>query len=819
MLKTLTILLLSLASLTAGAQNTVAEETILVNPSSATVRSWFGRIEREARVVLSYNEALIRMDAEVVVRLRGRTTVRRLLVAVLDGYSYRLVPMEGRKLLIQVQPATPQSLLRDANSLAQPPQEPTGTVSGSVCETGSGETLLGATVTLTDSKGRRHYAVTAQDGSFHITAPRGLGRLDIRYMGYAPHSRPVVVGAARSYLKVALSPMAFAIRTVSVERRKSMEELDELAPSNLMAFSHTDLYSQIRVLPGVAASSANMDFHAAGGSADENLFLLDGLPIYNPGHINSMLTPFNGDVLKSVSFYNGFIPTQYEGRLSSVTDSRLRDGNKQAFVNTLSLDMPAASFASEGPLLKNKLSYLVGGRHSWLDFFDRYVSEDNRMNHSFYDMNVKLSLQLDSVTSLSFSTYNSTDDYRDDEERRSTSTLHWNNQLYALHFNTHVTPTIANNTSVAYARHATRANPEAFGFENKGELYNRIRTVHVNTQFTYTPGSFYTLRWGMKGIMEKYELTAFGTDLKNSWEPINQLSLYYDNRLRITPQLYAQVGVNFLSYLPRHSRKYSSIQPRLSVKYAPGPDNMLYANLSRTEQFFHHVRMIDIATPYDFIMPSIEGFKPSTATHLEVGWKHYTRHGILELSAYYKQRRGVLALRPDFYLEDSNWSKWIMRGNGDSRGVGLYYYDGLGAWKWQASYTWSKSREWFPLLAHLGKLPALHDMPHVANAVLSYQLGKTSLFTLGGNLHSGRIIIDEHDESDGYASFRKSRDPLRFRIDASYTFQKDFGKSQLLARLGLYNIVGNPSEDEMLYYFSIKIQERCMPFGTISFRF
>ncbi|MBO1363768.1 TonB-dependent receptor [Prevotella sp. A2931] len=814
--------MLSLASINVGAQTQVAEEVLHLKPSSATVRVWINRVEQQARVILSYNPALIHMDHKVTVSHQGPITISRLLALVLDGYSYRLVPMPGRKLLIQIKGTPTTALSRDDNSLSAVETVPQAGLRGIVSEAGSGEKLLGATVTLTDYTGRRHYAVTGPDGSFYISAPQGPCQLNIHYMGYANWQQTIRL-RGDMHRAVALSPIAFAIKTVNVERRKSMEELDEVAPSNMVAFSHADLYSQIRILPGVSTSAANLDFHAAGGSSDENLFLLDGFPVYNPGHINSMLSPFNGDVLKSVSFYNGFIPTQYEGRLSSVTDSRLRDGNKETFSNTLSLDMPAASVVSEGPIIKNKLSYLIGGRHSWLDFFDRFVSEDNRMNHSFYDTNVKLSLQLDSVTALSFSAYNSTDDYRLGEQQQSTSTLHWNNQLYALHFGTYVTPSISNQTSVAYARHSTRANPQDFGFDNLKELHNRIKTIYVNTQFTYTPGNLYTLRWGIKGTMEKYELTAFGIDMKSQWEPINQLSLFYDNRLRITSSFFAQVGVNYLRYIPRHYKGYSSIQPRLSLKYALDDNNMLYANIARTEQFFHHVRMIALATPFDFVMPSIKGFKPSTATHLEIGWKHFTRQGLLELSAYYKQRRNLLALRPDFYLENSDWSRWIMEGNGDSRGVGIYYYDQWKHWKWQLSYTFSKSREWFSLLADRGKLPSLYDVPHVLNGALSYQLGQSSLFTVGGNLHSGLIVMDDVDDysdsHDSYATFRKQRDPMRFRVDASYSFQKDFKKSRLLLRFGLYNIIGNPSEDEMLHYFSIQIKDRLMPFGTISFKF
>lgn len=808
--------MLTLASIGARAQAPVAEEVLRVKPSSATVQVWFNRIEKEGHIVLSYNPALIRMDDVVTIRRGGTVTIGRLLSKILHGYPYKLVNMPGRKLLIQVKTGAANG---DGDATTAQDQQPEVGLTGIVSEAGSNEKLLGATIILTDEGGQRHYAVTGPDGSFYITTPPGLCRLDVHYMGYAPYTKTIDLKGNR-HVGVALSPISFAIKAVTVERRKSMEELDEVAPSNMVAFSHSDLFSQIKILPGVSAMSANMDIHAAGGSSDENLYLLEGFPVYNPGHINSMFSPFNGDVLKSVSFYNGFIPTQYEGRLSSVIDSRLRDGNKENYVNTLSLDMPAASAVFEGPIIKNKLSYIIGGRRSWLDFLDKYLSEEDRMNHNAHDFNVKLSLSLDSLTSVSLSAYNSTDNYHTSEEESKQSTLHWNNQLYALHFNTHITPTISNASSVALASHSTNANPHDFGFEDLDILRSRIKSIYINTQFTYTPGHLYTMRWGMKGAIEQYQISAFGKQLRNRWEPIQQLSLFYDNRVRITPRLYAQIGVNYLHYLPRHNRKFNSIQPRLSIKYAIDDDNLVYANFSRMEQFFHHVSITDVVTPFDFIMPSIEGFKPSTATHIEMGWKHYTAHGILELSAYYKKRQNLLALHPDINIEEINWNKWIMEGNGDSRGVSIYYYDRWKRWKWQASYTYSKSREWFDILKQRGKLPALYDVPHVLNGAVSYELGRSSQLTLGGNLHSGRIIEDDdYDSPDLFATFRTKRDPLRFRIDASYTFQKEFKKSKLLLRFGLYNIIGNPSEEEMLYYFSIKIRERRVPFGTISFKF
>ena len=339
--KYILFLFLLLVPLSVSAQHSIAEETLHVEASSATLRSWLARVEREGKMVLAYNSGLLDMDRRMSCTVTGMVTVGRLLSMVLADYDYKLLPMPGRKLLIQV--------------LGPRLYDLTGTVR----EQGTQEHLMGATVTVTDAGGRRTYAVTDHDGTFNGGVARGTVRVAVSYVGYAPEERVLTVDGNRM-LSLALKPVPFEVKAVHVKRRKSMEEMDEVAPSNMVSFSNADLFSQIRILPGVSASSANIDFSVAGGSTDENLFLLDGFPVYNPGHINSMLTLFNGDAVKSVSFYNGFIPTQYEGRLSSVTDVHLRDGNKQTFSNTLSLDMPSASAVLEGPILKNRLSWQGG---------------------------------------------------------------------------------------------------------------------------------------------------------------------------------------------------------------------------------------------------------------------------------------------------------------------------------------------------------------------------------------------------------------------------------------------------------------------------
>lgn len=645
----------------------IAEERIQVTASSATVLQWFGYIERQLDLTLSYNPSLIDLQKTCRITASGQMTVSQLLALVLEGYRFRTTFIPPRKLAIQIH--RPQTYC----------------LSGSVAEEGSGERLYGAVVVLDDGKEGKWHALTDADGRFRLYLPEGYYRMNISYMGYQPYTQPVRVDRDRT-LRPALTPQLFEIAEVTVKSYKNGGELGELTPSNLLSFSGNDLFSQIWILPGVTGLPTGCNFQVDGGSSDENQLLLDGVPVYHPGHINSLLPVFNGDAVRSMVFHKGFFPTRLEGRLSSVTEVNLKEGNLQEHVRTLTLDMPAAGITLEGSILKDKLSYLVSARRSWLDFFDNLLSEDSRMNHSTYDYNAKLSYHL-------------------------------------------------------------------------------------------SPSS--TLR------------------------------------------LMAQVGVHFVGYLPRHHRSYYSIQPRFSLKYQPAEKELLYLHFSRMEQFYHNLRFDYLSLPTDFRMPSIDGFRPRSSEHYEVGWKHFLENGQLDVSAYYKTRRHVVALSPDTSIEDARRDQYIMTGNGDSYGAKAYFYNTWKRWTLQLSYAYTRSREWFPQLEDRGKLPSLYDIPHQLGAALSCQIGRHSSLSLGGTVRSGRIIeLDEFLDPLPADRFRTEREHTRYRLDAGYSFRKDFGADKLLLlRLGLYNIVGNPSEEEVLSYYSVHWYGNCLPYASVSFKF
>jgi len=781
-------------------EETVAGERISISGSSATVSQWFAKIEQLKNIVLSYDPSSIDMSQVVTVE-SGEPTVEELLTKVLDGYNVKLKYLPPRKLVIHAVKVRQYY------------------VSGTVAESGSEEKLMGAIVTADDGNGGTVFARTDDNGFFRMYLPGGGYTLKISYLGFYPYSRDLKIVSDR-FLNVKLEPLLFEMEEVTVRPETSRDALSELTPANQLSFNSNDIFSQIWILPGVTGVPTGNNFQVDGGSSDENQLLVDGVPVYHPGHISAMLPAMIGDAVKSVTFHRGFFPTRLEGRLSSVTEMRIKSGNKQEHIRTLTLDMPAVSAVLEGPIVKNKLSYLVAGRRSWLDFFDNLLSEENRQNHSSYDYVAKLSYDITPVSSLEAFAYGSWDDYHwPTEENRNLSVLKWRSQIYQLRFNTQLGK-VGNTTSVFYTSHENQANAALLGLDESNYISSRVQTLNAVSEFNLTVENVYNARWGVKYAYELFDIVSLGDDVSVKREPIHQYSLFYDNHIRISRNLFTQVGVHFVGYLPKNHPAFYSIQPRFSLKYTLTDKDMLYWNFSRMEQFYHVIRLENVAMPTDFRMPSIGGFKPRSSEHLEMGWKHLSENEQLEATVYYKTRRNVVALKPDAYMFDGAWTDYVMVGNGDSYGLKLYYFHNWEHWLLQSSYTYARSREWFDEVKQLGKLPSLFDIPHQLSCAVSYKFDSHSMVSLGGQLHSGKVV-EMSDDFDllPEEQFRKGREKLNYRVDAGYTFRKDFGKSLLLVRCGLYNLVGNPTEEEILSFYSIYVRRNCLPYFSISFKF
>lgn len=254
----------------------MADCELTVQSRKQPLMAWFEWIEKEAGIRLAYNPAQIALSREVEVRSAGTVTVGELLKQLLSGYRFQTMEAPSRKLLIQVLPPEEYEL------------------SGMVREEESGEKLYGAVLWLEGADGKTYSAVTSENGFYRLALPQGKYHLKVSYMGYRTHESEVYVHANR-WTDVRLKPQWYELGEVTVRPLRQLEEMGECTPSNSLSFSSSNLFSQIWVLPGVIGGVAGGNFQVDGGNEDENLILLDGVPVYHPGHINSALPVFNGD--------------------------------------------------------------------------------------------------------------------------------------------------------------------------------------------------------------------------------------------------------------------------------------------------------------------------------------------------------------------------------------------------------------------------------------------------------------------------------------------------------------------------------------------
>lgn len=783
-------------------QTSCSRETICVHPANASLQRWMEWVEKEKGITLSYNASQLDMNETVSIHETDTLTIAELLTRLLPDFKVNIMENPPRKLILQIEPRARITL------------------SGDVREEITAEKLDDAFIGLQEIHTGKAYTALTVEGLFSMNIPEGEYRMRIQYIGYHPYQRLLSLHTKQD-LRFNLKPLSIELKETTILPQMNSMELDESQPTNKLTFTNANVFSQMNILPGVIGSPMGIHFQVNGGGDDENLLVMDGVPLYHYGHMNTMMSPFNGDAIKSVTFHRSFFPTQFEGRLSSVTEVKMKEGNKQEHVRTLSLDMPAASAVLEGPIVKNKLSYIVGARRSWLDFFDELVNDKLRMNHSYWDYNAKLSWDITKNQSMQVMTYQADDRYYYPTEKKKRETaMKWNNQIYQVGYNALIGKKFSFTSTLSYTDYSNQAQMGDVDYEGMKYLKSGIKSGSLMAAFHYQQESVYQATWGMRLSRDIYEMAVFGDTLTNRNEPVKQMSLFYDNLIRINPRLSIQVGVNYVLYAPDRYKNYQSIQPRLMLKYSWSNQNLLYASVSRMEQFYHYICLNDFALPTDFRMPSIGKFKPRSSEHYEIGWKHFLSKGYCELSTFFKTRRNVLALRPEIFPADDQWSQYIMAGDGESYGAKAYLTQSWKRFSIQASYAYIRSKEEFTEFKELGKLPSLYDVPHAFAAAVSYRFGKYSSVSVGGEIRSGRVM-DMNEDMDAFnlKDFRSYREPLMYRLDAGYGYQRTFKRSLLVLRVGLYNIVGNPPDEEVQYFYFVNYYRNCLPYATISFKF
>ncbi len=667
------------------------------------------------------------------------------------------------------------------------------TLSGYIRETGSGESIIGASIII---DGRANISTSNEYGFFSISVREGRRDIQIQSMGYKTLIINKLINSdCRELIHLEANNVSLdTIRIIST-KAGDINALQEQKDLSLVDFKPSfmgvnDVLKRLQYYSGVLSLGPwHNSLQVRGGDSDQNLVLLDGIPVYNYNHCGSLLSIFNADALKSVTMHKGFFPTKFEGRLASVVDIRMKDGDKENFHITSTIDMLTASIMAEGPLKKGRSSFMVSARRSWPDLFTKIISNNERIKISMYDINAKSDIYINPNNRLYISSYIGADNFMDIDSYNNTS-VSWSNKLFSVKWNHIFSNSFFNSSSISYSSFYNKIKPESY-IERDGTIAN---ISHFKSPY----------------------IAPYYDDSQNSkvvGDRSFHVSAYIENGIKIGSRVNFTLGMNHIIYFTR-SKKFSSFQPRAGITYSIGTKSMLYAGYSKMMQFYHQLTITGLATPYEVRVPSSKDLDPESSDTYELGFKtSFGNSGQAKLVLYNREMNKILAFRPQQDILNfqvaPDWRDRIISGRRLSRGVELFYKQSIGRFDNTISYTISKSFDSFNDINQGKRFPSNFDKRHVLNMLSTYHPCSKSAITLSFNLQSGPLMtLPEYLLPDGnsyyFDSYNNYRLPLNYRFDAGYVFNKSIGNGGVIQfKCGIYNFIGN----HYSYYRSVIIKD------------
>ena len=668
----------------------------------------------------------------------------------------------------------------------------TATISGTITDARTGETLIGATVLdIRSGKG----VVTNAYGHYSLTLKRDSVNLRITYVGYEPQFFNFKLDCNQE-LNVKLSS-SVTLSEVEITAERPGDVRSAQMSANVMTvekiksvpvmFGEADLVKALQLMPGVqSGSEGNSGMYVRGGGTDENLFLLDGVPLYNVSHMGGFFSAFNTDAVKNVTLYKGSFPARFGGRLSAVLDVTQNNGNDQEIHGNFTVGLISAKFNLEGPLVKEKTTFSLSLRRTYAELFiipmymwlDEATSENEEptptlaqnakfdAGYYFYDINAKLTHKFSDKSRL-YASFFMGDDKIHGKVHTVTALNEdiylgfenlWGNLVGALRWNYELSPKLFMNLSANYTQYknniigsveklATPNDPNASTVT--GDYKSGIREMTLRSDFDLTPNPDHLMKFGVTATRHWFtpEVASASIDYFDSVQmnqalqidssimsgivPANEFVAYFEDDWSITESIKLNYGLH-LSGFKVEDEFYHSIQPRLSGRVMLTDDLSAKIGYARMTQYVHLLSTTSVTLPTDLWVPVTERVKPMTSDQIAAGVS-YSLSGIADFSieGYYKQMNNLIEYKDGatFFGSSENWEDLVYSGRGWSYGVEFLIqreYGDLTGW---IGYTWSRSMRQFDREGQVinggNPFPAKYDRRHDLSIVLSYKVSPT----------------------------------------------------------------------------------------------
>ena len=816
-----------------------AETKLSFSIRNATLEEFVKRIENSTGFSFIYGEE-VKINHRLTLDVKQKTIPEILNLAFAnEPVKYQIT---GRHILLQKK--------------KQKPVSRKFTISGYVTDGTSSETLIGANIL----ESRQQQGTTTNPyGFYSITLPAGETELSFSYLGYTTRqyklelSKDTLINVLmqdNNQLEevVIISDKAEAGITAT---QMGAQEIPIAQIKNTPSIlGEADVMKTIQLMPGVQAGvEGSAGLYVRGGGPDQNLILLDGVPVYNVDHLFGFFSVFTPEAVKKVTLFKSSFPARFGGRLSSVVDVRSNDGDMKKYHGTLSVGLLSSKIQLEGPIIRDKTSFNISARRSYIDLIAKpFMPKDDKISYYFYDINAKINHKFSDRSRLFLNFYNGKDSYYFKTTDSSSSmykdkmSLNWGNTIATARWNYIFNQKLFSNTTVAYNKYRMDANSTVYTKTNLIESISESN-YHSNyhsgicdwsylIDFDYNPTPAHHIKFGAgylhhdfrpevatSKIQEKEDgITKQDTlynSISNSTIQAHEVSAYIEDNFDIGSRLRMNVGLH-LSMFRVQRRNYFSAQPRVSARYQLTRHTALKASYTKMSQYIHLLSSTPISMPTDLWVPVTSKIKPMQAHQYSLG-SYYTGLTGWEFSVegYYKQMRNVLEYKEgvSFLGSSSGWENKVEMGKGRSMGIEFMAQKTTGKTTGWIAYTLAKSDRKFAIggINNGERFPYKYDRRHNLSLVVNHKfsnridIGASWIFSTGGTatiaeevtaiIRPGEDAIQQKDYIEKRNNYRL---PASHRLNIGVNFNKKTKHGVRTWNISLYNAY-NAMNPTMIY--------------------
>jgi len=738
------------------------------------------------------------------------------------------------------------------------------TVSGYVKNAATGEALIGANVFV---KQLLKGSPTNTYGFYSITLTKGDYDLIVSFMGYNEYSKKIELNKDIK-LNISLSEKVFTADEVVISAEKADANVQSTDMGRVeipiekiktlpVLFGEVDILKTIQLTPGVkSAGEGSTGYYVRGGGPDQNLILLDEAVVYNASHLLGFFSVFNADALNNVDLLKAGMPANYGGRLASVLDITMKEGNDKQYHAEGGIGLISSRLTVQGPIVKEKSSFIVSGRRTYADLLMKpFVSDNSQFKgfgYYFYDINAKINYRFSDKDRLFISGYYGRDDFSlKSPDGKFDNTIKWGNATVSLRWNHLFSNKVFMNTSAIFTdyRFELGARQDIYRFK----LYSGVQDWNMKVDFTYLPSMRHNIKFGANYVYHIFTPNNAAASSEGvALDLGKQVKLYsHDGAIYISDDFdlsqkikingglrythFEQVGP-FDRYIKNSMNQttdtihydknksvaaYNHVEPRIALRFILDKNSSLKASYTLNYQYIHLVSTTGVSLPTDVWVPCSDVVKPQVGMQYSLGYYRNFFKNLLETSveAYYKSMQNQIEFKEGAITEDNiknNTDNNFVFGKGQSYGVEFFIKKSRGNFTGWIGYTLSWTNRKFPDINGGKQFPAKYDRRHDFSLVLTYQIKKKWTISAVWVYNTGdamtlpvsRYFIDGNIVNE-YSDRNAFRMPAYHRGDISVTYLLSKGKHfESSLNLSVYNFYNRKNPYYIYYDIKGSIEDR-----------